>query len=187
MTTIAAINGRTWCVIAADSQVSYEDQKFIATTNPKIVRNGDYYIAAAGDSRACDIASYIWQPPKPPKPMKDFDKFIVSKVIPSLKKILEQNGYEKTTDSAFQILLAVNGTVTQIVDDYSRLLDQRGLYAIGSGGSVALGALAALAKPFPRNAERASEILNEAVGTACQYSAASSPPIQIVTQTKGGV
>lgn len=183
MTTIAAINGRNWCVLAADSQVSYEDQAFISTANPKIVANGDYLVAAAGDARACDIACYTWQPPKPPKPMRDYDKFLITRVIPSLRKAIETGGWEKTAESSFQILLALHGKVSQITEDYSRLLDQRGLYAIGSGGAVALGALAGLANPIPKRADTAAEVLRKAVGIACTYSAASSPPIQVVIQT----
>ena len=53
MTTIAAIQGEGWAVVAYDSRVCEDNRSFILPKDAgKVVRNGQYILGAAGDMRA---------------------------------------------------------------------------------------------------------------------------------------
>jgi ATP-dependent protease HslVU (ClpYQ) peptidase subunit len=46
--------------------------------------------------------------------------------------------------AGWDALICFNGKLYQVSDDYGYMRDDRGLYGIGSGGGLALGALVAL-------------------------------------------
>jgi ATP-dependent protease HslVU (ClpYQ) peptidase subunit len=70
---------------------------------------------------------------------------MIATVIPSLKKAFKDNDYkwekEDEEETKFAFLVAVNGEVFDIADDFAVCLDKSGFYGIGSGASAALGAL----------------------------------------------
>ena len=55
MTTVIGIQGPDFVVLAADSQITDNDQRVISTQTPKIVRVGKYILGVTGDSRPGDI------------------------------------------------------------------------------------------------------------------------------------
>ena len=59
MTTLVGIQGPDFVVMAADSQITDNDQRIISTQTPKIVSVGDYLIGITGDSRPGDILANI--------------------------------------------------------------------------------------------------------------------------------
>jgi ATP-dependent protease HslVU (ClpYQ) peptidase subunit len=157
MTTIVAIQSENGVLFGADSLVT-ADRKFNHPKMTKITKRGDFIIAGAGESAACDIAQHIWIPPKPTlSDKKDIYHFIVSKVVPSLKKCFKENEYkwEKDPDGEynFAFLIAICGEVFDIADDFAVSLDSAGFYGVGSGSNIAIGALEAGA-----SIERALEI-----------------------------
>jgi len=145
MTAIVGIQGKGWAVIAADSMTTYDDKPYFSKSFEKVTRKGDYVFAFAGDAIAGNIANFIWTPPKFIKTVST-DVFIQTKVLPSLRDVLKDNGYEpdttKNPDAGFDALICINGTIYEIDQDFLWSRDDRGLYAVGSGGSLALGALA---------------------------------------------
>ena len=143
MTTILALQLSDGCVLAADSQITYS-RVYIQEDSGKITRRGEYIIAGAGDVSAGDIAQHIWQPPKPTVvDKKDLRHFIITKVIPSLRNCLADNGYRKADkdDDGWSLIIALCGTLFEIADDYSVLTDSSTYYGIGSGSPYGLGAL----------------------------------------------
>lgn len=147
MTTIIARQFEDRVVIAADSLVT-ASRKYIHPKMAKITERGSYLIAGAGESAACDIAQHIWEPPKPSAlDRKDLYHFVITKVVPSLKLCFKENDYkwdDKDDDETkFAFLIAIGGEVFDIADDFAVCLDVDGYYGIGSGSSLAVGALKA--------------------------------------------
>ena len=93
MTAIIGIQGKGWAVLAADSVTTYSDRPYVAKGYEKIVKVGEYLLAVAGDATAGDILNHLWQPPKVVK-SGDADKFVISKLIPSIRQVLSEHGYD---------------------------------------------------------------------------------------------
>jgi ATP-dependent protease HslVU (ClpYQ) peptidase subunit len=154
MTTIIGIQLKDKSVIYSDSQTTDgQGRKFHHPLMAKVSRRGDFLIAGAGEAFPCDVAQHIWTPPSPTeKDIKDLYHFMISKVVPSLRKCLIDNGFnfdeEKTTDEyRFQFLISVGGTIFSLDDDLSVGIRSDGLYGIGNGAKYAVGALLAGAAP----------------------------------------
>lgn len=146
MTTIIGLQYDDHCAIIVDSQTTspsgyiynHPDVKKIAE------RNG-YLIAGSGETMPCDVVQHIWEPPKPLKKDKqDLYHFMVAKVMPSLRKCLTDNGFnfdEPKTEQRFNLLIAICGELFDIDDELSVSRNESGIYAVGSGGDYAIGAL----------------------------------------------
>lgn len=63
MTTLVGIQLDDRCVIAADSQITEDNLRTVATATPKIIFVGKYLLGITGDSRPGDILAYNWKPP----------------------------------------------------------------------------------------------------------------------------
>lgn len=178
MTTIIGIEYDDHSLIVADSRVTDDSGRIYAhKVMKKIARRGAVVIAGAGEVAPCDIAQNIWVPPQfTAKDKKDVYRFMITKVMPSLRKCLIDNGYnfeeEKKDGMRFQFLISVGGEVFDIDEDLSVMKSEDNMYAIGSGGSFALGALYAGADPL------------EAMEIACKVSAYSAPPFYQEIQQK---
>lgn len=144
MTTIAAIQGDTWAVVAYDSRITEDSRMFtLPGRGGKVAQNGPYLLGAAGDLRAINLLHHVFRPPAPPAQERGekLDKFMSSKFIPALKSCFDDAQYGEKGAQDSSVLAAVNGTVYEIGSNYEWCHDQRGIYAIGTGGAYALGAL----------------------------------------------
>lgn len=145
MTTIVAVQSADGVKFGADAQVT-ANRKYSHIHMAKISHRGQFIIAGSGLSSYCDVAQHIWNPPAPTTAdKKDIYHFVISKVIPSLKQCFKDNDLkldgDKDEETRFAFLIAVCGEVFDIGDDFAVSIDAGGLYAIGSGASLALGAL----------------------------------------------
>lgn len=143
MTTIVAVERNDKVTFAADSRVSgYQiNDNWVS----KIAQNGPYTLAAAGYLRAIQILQYakLPDPPKTEDPAM-IDRFVTQEVVPAIKDAFKDDS--DTKDNT--MLLAVSGRVYQVwTDSGSWVRNADGNYSIGSGSDIALGALAAGAKP----------------------------------------
>lgn len=181
MTTIIGVQYDDKALLVADSRVTDDGGRIYSHPQmQKITNKNGYLIAGAGEVAPCDIANHLWIPPKPSsKDKEDLYHFMITKVMPSLRKCLTDNGYnfdephDRSKDGLrFQLLLAVGGEIFDISDDLSVCISGDGLYGIGSGSSFALGALHAGAKPL-----KAMEI-------ASKLSAFTAAPFQSEEQEK---
>jgi ATP-dependent protease HslVU (ClpYQ) peptidase subunit len=183
MTAIVGIQGKGWAVIAADSMTTYDDKPYYAKGMDKVTKKGDYVFAFSGDAIAGNIASFLWAPPKVIKSMS-IDTFMQTKVLPSLREIMKDNGYEPDTvkdkDAGFDALICLNGIIYEVDQDYLWSRDDRGLYAVGSGGSLALGALAT---GFSKNSIKAAEFAaRRAIKISADYNISVGGDVKIITQ-----
>jgi hypothetical protein len=69
MTTIAIASTATQCVIASESGIT-DDSYVTCPPMHKIIRQGDWLIAAAGSDRVCDTLQYITKYPVIPPALK---------------------------------------------------------------------------------------------------------------------
>ena len=150
MTTIIAVQLDDRVVFGADNQVTAGNgRKYNHAQMAKISERGKFLTAVAGDVAARDIIQHIWTPPNQTSTdRKNLYHYVITKVIPSLKQCFKDNDYKVNNnddDVGFMLLIAVHGEVFEIADDFSVVINDQGLYAIGSGSSFAIGALYAKA------------------------------------------
>jgi hypothetical protein len=118
----------------------------------KIVRQGDWLIAAAGADRVCDVIQYITKYPVIPVTLKTKDdiqewyKYIAKRVVPLIRKSAQEelsldikDGVAELPDS--EIMLITHGRAFSISNTLG-VSKVEPYWAIGSGGSLALGSLA---------------------------------------------
>ena len=185
MTTLVAVQLDDRCILAADSQVTEDNQRTIVTAVPKIVSVGKYLLGIVGDSRPGDILAYNWSPPsyKGADPVQWMGK----KVLPSILTAFKENGYDpfeatKEKDAGFDYIVAFNGNVFHIATDLSFIKSEHDIYGLGSGGQFALGYLASLTTNSL--ALRPEQHARRAVEIASMLDVNTHPPIQLVTQER---
>ena len=161
MTTIVAIQGDDWVLVATDSRISSFDGSGMATQSStlsagtsKVAQNGKYLLGAAGDVRAINLLHHALQPPAPPPNLagRKLDAFITTRFIPAMRECFETHGYatpdnddkQHIAEHASTVLVVVNAHAYVVDGDYSWATDTSGIYAIGSGAAYALGAIHAL-------------------------------------------
>jgi ATP-dependent protease HslVU (ClpYQ) peptidase subunit len=185
VTTLIGIQLDDRCVIAADSQITEDNQRTVATATPKIISVGKYLLGITGDARPGDILAYNWNPPsyKGADPIQWMGK----KILPSILAAFKENSYDpfeatKEKDAGFDYLVAFNGNLFHIAVDLSFIQSDYGCYGLGSGGAYGLGYLYGLGTRALRidpvkHAEKAVEIASVLDVNTC-------PPIQLVVQRK---
>lgn len=188
MTTLVAVQQDGFCIIAADSQATVNYRKLDTSPVGKIHLNNGYLIAAAGSGRGANILAFDWTPPVP---RGDLDRFITRRVIPSMRKKFIESGHEIKGDgvpSSFdnELLIAVNGQIYQIFEDYGWERCATGLYASGSGGEFALGALHALDVMNCETADDVIRCVDEAMAVATKLDIFSGGRIQVAFQLDDG-
>ena len=181
MTTIIGVEYEDRALLLADNQVT--DDNGLIYRHPqmkKITERNGFLIAGAGEVSPCDIANHIWAPPKvTAKDRDDIFHFMITKARPSLRKCMEENGYnfnedhDKSKDGMrFQFLMAVGGEIFDIDQDLAVMKSEHNTYGIGSGSPYALGAIHAGAKPM------------KAMEVAAKLTAFTSGPYQEEIQYK---
>lgn len=150
MTTIAVAVAKNQCVIMAESGIT--DESFhTAPPMKKIVKQGDWLIAGAGADRVCDVLQYIVKYPViPPKLKNETDDYVwfqwvAKRVIPIIRKattdeltLETEHGVAELPDSEFLLITHGRGFSIGATLGISAV---KPYWAIGSGGSLALGSL----------------------------------------------
>jgi len=185
MTTLVGIQGKDFVVMAADSQITDNDQRIISIQTPKIIYVGKYLLGVTGDSRPGDILAYNWQPPIY-KPAYHPVEFMGKKVIPSIYSAFKENGYEiDPKETNFSYLLSFNAYLFSIGGDLSFNASEMGLFAAGSGGNYAFGYLYSLESKSYDKLLMAKVVAEKAVKIASVLDINTCPPIQLEIQTRG--
>ena len=178
MTTIIGIQYDDYCALYADSLVTDDTgRKWSHPEMVKLSERGAFIIGGSGEVSPCDITQHVWVPPTlTPKDKKDVYHFMISKAMPSLRKCLKENGYnfdenqEDNSGPRFSFLMAVNGQLFEVGDELEVMRSADGFYGVGSGASIALGALHVGAEPMA------------AMETAAKLSIYTEGPFQMETQ-----
>lgn len=196
MTVIAAFQGNGFSVMASDSRASdISNGDMFVLANKKITRDkqDQYLFAASGASRGANLLQQGWTPPDAPAYIDEehLDEFMTQTFISSLRELFVDEGYEGISfsgesavhDSVF--LVSVHGVIYPIFQDYCWDRDVRGVYAIGSGGPIAIGVMEALGIQKCKNKpEEARKIVKKAVEIACEWNAFCALPVHIEIQYK---
>jgi ATP-dependent protease HslVU (ClpYQ) peptidase subunit len=82
-------------------------------------------------------------------------------------------------------MVAVNGTIYEIGDDFSWAHDEAGIYAIGSGSSYALGAMMASLENKKKTLATAKNVIRQAITIATKLDPNTGLPINILVQHFG--
>lgn len=193
MTVLAAFQGNGFAVIGADSRATDSSGAHFILSNPKLTwdEENDYLFAVTGATRGGNLIQQGWFPPSPPEwyDINRLDKFMTQEFIPSLREHFVESGYEGvafdgqsvTHDSQF--LVAVQGIIYPIFEDYSWDRDARKIYYGGSGGDIALGVMVALEiEKCADDPKAAKAIIKKAIEKACQWNAYCAPPVILETQ-----
>jgi ATP-dependent protease HslVU (ClpYQ) peptidase subunit len=197
MTTIGIASTNKQCVMMSESGIT-DEQFTTAMPMNKIIRQGEWLIAAAGSDRVCDTLQYIVKYPAiPPQLKKKEDEmswyqWIAKRVIPLIRKIAQEqltldvkDGVAELPDS--ELLLVTHGKAFSISNTLgiSRCTPY---WAIGSGGSLALGSLATAHRKQKDWDTNHPTYLYEAIETAITHDSFSHPPIYgWVSQTNGTI
>lgn len=188
MTTIAAIQGRDWAVVAYDSQVTEDNgRKYILEPKmAKVCENGPYILGVAGDLRAVNLLAHSFHPPDPGNIFdEDLDRFMVTKFVPSLKKTFDNNFYGKENEHSSNVMVVINSTIYEVGGDYDAVRDEVGLYSLGSGSQYALGSMYQSVQDQTRTLKNARTIAKSAVEIACKLDPGSSGPVRTKVQQWG--
>lgn len=176
MTTICALVKAGIVTMGADSQVTDGGRPSNHTKMEKITKSNGYLLAGAGDVQACDILQHIFVPPVPTiTERKDLYHFMITKFVPAMREVLDDNGYKpdpSDKEAGFSMLIAFDGEIFDIGNDFSVLLNQEGIYGIGAGSQFAIGALCS------------GKTVEEALEIAAKNDVYTSGPFQIVKQHK---
>lgn len=187
MTTIAAIQGDGFAVIAADRRATDSDGFSIEMLTPKIFKNGIALIGGAGSVRGLNILEFGWSAPAYAQ-SKSVEHYLTQKLIPSLRKTFIEAGYDMKSDKEVaeqdnDLVICIKGQVFIIAGDYSWDRCARGIHIAGSGGKYALGALAALGATDKKlTPEKADQILRKSIAIAMRWDAYSGGEIDVFTQ-----
>lgn len=143
MTTIIGIQHEWGAEIYGDGQTTGEDGRpFNDVTLRKVVKRGEFLLAAAGGGGACDFVTQSWLPPL--FNGRNAYREMVESVVPHLRTSLRESlNYEMNgkDENDLSLIVAVHGVVYLIDDDGTVLVHPDGVVGIGSGSTYAVGAL----------------------------------------------
>ena len=171
MTTLVGIQARNWALLGADTRVTEDGSIYqMAKERSKIIQHDDFTIACAGDMRAINILESGLKIPKTTV-VKNDAHFVTGFLVPA--------GYEKTSEGQSshesEFLVIYHAKIYALGGDYSWVQDSRGIYALGSGGQVALGALASLVGDTITRRDARTWAL-KALDIASKYNSDTAPP-----------
>jgi ATP-dependent protease HslVU (ClpYQ) peptidase subunit len=143
-------------------------------------------IAGGGSSRTSNVLHYGYVQPKPTL-KEDLNLYMTQKFIPQMRKYFIDAGIDMKEDGDVAqneggFLVSIKGQVFSVSDDYSWDTDVRNVYVMGSGGDVALGALAALGVEKVKTANQAETMIRKAIAIAIKYDNMCSEPIHTFKQ-----
>ena len=198
MTTIGIATTSKQCVMMSESGIT--DENFV-TSMPmnKIIRQGEFLIAAAGADRVCDVLQYLVKYPAVPPQLKKKEDYmswyqwIAKRIIPLIRKVAQEqltldvkDGVAELPDS--ELILVTHGKAFSISNTLG-ISRCSPYWAIGSGGSLALGSLATAYRQQKQNWDtHHPTYLYEAIQTAITHDSFSHPPIYgWVSNTNGTI
>jgi hypothetical protein len=135
MTCIVALEDQGTIYMGADS-AAVEGDSISLRVASKIFKNGKFLIGYCNSFRYGQIIEYHFKPPQVQE--KDLLKYMITKFVPELRRVLENNGYEEKDSS---IIIGYDGNIFYVESDWQVGQDMTNYHAIGSGSPYALGSL----------------------------------------------
>lgn len=157
MTTIVAVERNDRVIFGSDTQATSGSTKK-AMKGGKILESGPYVFGLAG---LADMIHELHFTDLPPLETDDVARHMHDVFAPYVSEV-QNNLFEKLgipaqyqRDYGSHLLVAVNGSVFDLRIGGKPYQHEDGKYAIGSGSVFALGALAPVKNPGPRDVARA--------------------------------
>jgi ATP-dependent protease HslVU (ClpYQ) peptidase subunit len=189
MTTIAAIQGTSWVVMGADTQSTHDDYRRVKMSDDKVVNNNGILIAGCGSGRGMNLLQYVFKSPKPQpgRTIDQLDKWMSNIFIPDMRQTFMDHGYDMKDDGDYAqhdgvFLIAVQGTLYIIDDDYSWDRDIRNYITSGSGGDFAQGSLYSAGPKIFTNITEAKKSMKNAIDAAKEFDVFSGGETRIYVQ-----
>ena len=189
MTTIAAIQGPSWVVMGADTQSTHDEYRRVKMSDDKVVNNNGILIAGCGSGRGMNLLQYVFKAPKPQpnRTVDQLDKWISNIFIPEMRQTFMDHGYDMKDDGDFAqhdgvFLIAVQGILYIIDDDYSWDRDKRNYITSGSGGDFAQGSLFTAGPKIFTNLTEAKKAMKIAIDASKEFDIYSGGESKIYVQ-----
>jgi len=191
MTTIAAVQGKNWVVMGADSQSTHDEYRRVKMSDDKVVNNNGILIAGCGSGRGMNLLQYVFKSPKPQADLtrEKLDKWMSNIFIPEMRQTFMDHGYDMKDDGDVAshdsiFLVAVQGVVYILDDDYSWDRDMRGYITSGSGGDFAQGSLfqASKSNKIFTNLAEAKKAMKVAIEAGMEFDVNSGGEARIYVQ-----
>jgi len=151
VTCIVGIETESGVILGADSCAA-DGWGSHVRAEPKLFRVGAHVLGFTTSFRMGDLLRYHLKLPDPPK--RGHHRHLVTQVIPLIRACLKEGGFATTKDGADvggDFLIGVHGSLFRVESDYQVGRSAFGYNATGSGGYVALGALAATEGRKPKD------------------------------------
>lgn len=141
MTTILAIETLAGVQIGCDSQATGSDK--IQMEQPKVFTNNGAIYGVAGTALLSNEMRYA-ELPAPPADSDHTDRWMTREVIPALRAVIESIAPKRSEDDfEMHIVVVANGRAYEVGSNSGWIRNTAGVYAIGSGGPYAAGAISA--------------------------------------------
>jgi ATP-dependent protease HslVU (ClpYQ) peptidase subunit len=141
MTTIIAVETTHGVEIGCDSQATGSDK--IQMEQSKVFANNGAIYGVAGMALLANEMRY-GDLPKPPKTPQDTDRWMTREMVPALRAIIDEISPKRPEDDyEMHILVVANDRAYEIGANAGWVRNTEGVYAIGSGGPYAAGAISA--------------------------------------------
>jgi ATP-dependent protease HslVU (ClpYQ) peptidase subunit len=142
VTTILAIETIAGVQIGCDSQATGGDK--IQLEQPKVFTNNGAIYGVAGTVLLANELRYA-DFPTPPEDPDDTDRWMTRELIPTLRAVLESAAIKPDDDGdhEMQLIIIANGRAYEIGGNTGWMRNTAGVYAVGSGGHFAAGAISA--------------------------------------------
>lgn len=192
MTTIAAIQGDGYVVMGADTQGTFNEYRILYMKDNKVIENNGILIAGCGIGRGMNLLQRGWKAPKPTKKLTpdQLDTWMVRTFIPGMRKVFIDGGYDMKDDGDYAkyenvFLVAVQGHLYVIDEDYSIDRDARNYFTSGSGGDFAQGSLYSSLKSGKKifdDKEAAVKAMSIAINAGMEFDSNSGGEARIYEQ-----
>ena len=137
------------CVyIGGDSAGVDSGLSLAVRADAKVLRNGKYLFGFTTSFRMGQLIRHALQPPKPPRPPAQLDRFMSTTFIDAVRDCLKTGGWvrrDNEREEGGTFLVGVRGRLYSVEEDFQVGQTADGFAAVGSGAAVALGALYATA------------------------------------------
>lgn len=182
MTCIVAVKNKNKIYIGGDS-AAVAGYSVNVRKDTKVFKNDKFLIGYAGSFRLGQLMRFAFKPPKHDKNKTDYEYMCVD-FIKKVQKTFEKNGFSgqnKRTEqeTCGQMLVAYNGELYEIYEDYQVGIVADPYNSIGCGSDIALGALHAIHNLNPTLSPEKK--VTAALDAAVAYSGGVIPPYNILS------
>lgn len=136
MTCIVAVIENNKCIMGADSCGSNEDNSYVISQTPKILKKSNMLIGVCDSYRIINLINEF-TPPNTAKTIPNYS-YLIKFFIPELQKFLKKH---ETISEHFNLLIGFKNEIYEIGSDYGVILTPEWGSSIGSGSVAALGSL----------------------------------------------